>query len=149
MEKKKTTEGSKKLNAEEGDNTGNRIVESKIIKQENVGQKPSKYRELRKVVKSGTPSTLRDDKKVFEEITAIWGSAARAAKFLKKRDGNGGGNFAKMEEKTPQSQVPYNIQRESLKTLVKKCSQTPSKPNYGANQESDQFVQEEPTEKVY
>ncbi len=55
----------------------------------------NKYKEARNLAKQqklvSSPSLASNAAK-FEEISAIWGSAARAAKYLRKRDGSGGGN---------------------------------------------------------
>jgi len=59
----------------------------------------NKYREARKAAKEhkltvDNADILSENQKKMEQISAIWGSAARAAKYLRKRDGCGGGNVS-------------------------------------------------------
>eukprot|EP01022_Parablepharisma_sp_SALTPOND_P008076 TRINITY_DN135165_c0_g1_i1.p3 TRINITY_DN135165_c0_g1~~TRINITY_DN135165_c0_g1_i1.p3 ORF type:complete len:446 (-),score=77.03 TRINITY_DN135165_c0_g1_i1:5791-7128(-) len=82
----------------------------------------NKYKEARRLAKQQkmveSPSKVSNK---IEEISAIWGSAARAAKFLKKRDGSGGGNLVqgiirksrtKMEEPMDNEKVIRELSQE-------------------------------------
>eukprot|EP00831_Metopus_contortus_P042914 TRINITY_DN3445_c0_g1_i1.p2 TRINITY_DN3445_c0_g1~~TRINITY_DN3445_c0_g1_i1.p2 ORF type:complete len:217 (+),score=80.74 TRINITY_DN3445_c0_g1_i1:44-694(+) len=83
-----------------------------------------KYRELRNIKKQQSQAAeMEENSKKLEEISAIWGSAARAAKYLRKRDGAGGGN-GPFSPDPAIPYVPYNVKKESLKTQINQCAST-------------------------
>ncbi len=89
-----------------------------------LGPLSAKYREARRLAKQHKAATaapshdsVAGEETAVGEISAAWGSAARAAKFLKKRDGTGGGTAVRSPEVCPKT-VPNNVMRSSIKSAL-------------------------------